>query len=361
MKNSLFIILLFLAFACSKKPEDKSAHEMKVDTVKVFSLKKEKVKAQVSLPGELLPYERVEVHPKVIGYISALKVDIGSVVKKGQTLFLIDAPEIEARLGEAFGRLQAAKAKYQASLDTYDRIFNASKSDGVISENELQKARNQMLSDSSEYEAAKYSSASFKQVGKYLSLVAPFDGIITQRNFNEGAYVGVANEKPIVVIENNSKLRLRVAVPEALTGVSLKNNKAKFATKANPNQPTEAVLVRKAGSIDPATRTEIWEFEVQNQSNNIKPGAFANVALEIFREQDSFTVPFSSVITTLEKKFVIKVGKDSTRWVDVSQGLNLSDRTEIFGGLNEGDTIVIKGTEELKAKQRVIAKFPKLQ
>jgi multidrug efflux pump subunit AcrA (membrane-fusion protein) len=117
--------------------------------------------------------------------------------------------------------------------------------------------------------------------------------------------------------------------------------------------------VRKAGSIDMSTRTEVWEFEVPNQKNTVKPGAFANVVMELFREQDSFVVPFSAVVTTLEKKFVIKIGKDSTRWIDVSQGLNLSDKTEIFGNLNEGDTIVAKGNEELKAKQKVVAKFPK--
>jgi RND family efflux transporter MFP subunit len=356
------ILILFLSIswlACSSKKETATSNEFKIDTVRVFLLKKDKVKTQTSLPGELIPYERVEIHPKVIGYIKELKVDIGSVVKKGQTLLTISAPEIESRLGEAAGKYQAAKSKYGASLDTYKRILAASKEKGVISEDELQRARNQMLSDSADYEAAKYSSASFKQVGNYLAILAPFDGIITQRNFNEGAYVGAVNEKAIVVIENNSKLRLRVAVPESLTGVSLKNNKAKFNTKANPTQVFEANLVRKAGSIDMNTRTEMWEFEVLNKNNTVKAGAFATVALEIYRNEDSFIVPFSSVVTTLEKKFVIKVTRDSTLWIDVSQGLNLSDKTEIFGRLNEGDTIVIKGNEELRPKQRVATKFQK--
>lgn len=359
MNRLLLFSFSYLLLACETKKSDHITNEPKADTVKVFLLKKDEIKTHTTLPGELLPYERVDIHPKVIGYIKQMKVDIGSVVKKGQTLLTINAPEIESRLGEAAGKYQAAKSKYEASLDTYKRIFTASKSDGVISENELQRAKNQMMSDSAEYEAAKFSSASYKQVGSYLSVLAPFDGIITQRNFNEGGYVGAANEKPIVVIENNSKLRLRVAVPEALTGVSLKNNKVKFSTRANPNQTFEATLVRKAGSIDMTTRTEVWEFEVPNPKSVVKPGAFANVTMEIFREQNSFLVPFFSVVTTLEKKFVIKVSNDSTRWVDVSQGLNLSDKTEIFGHLNEGDTIVIKGNEELKPKQKVALKFPK--
>jgi RND family efflux transporter MFP subunit len=189
--------------------------------------------------------------------------------------------------------------------------------------------------------------------------MAPFNGIITQRNVNEGAYVGTPNEKPILVMEDNSRLRLRVAVPEALTDVSLKDNKVKFSTKANPNQLSEAMFMRKAGSIDATTRTEIWEFEVRNENNSNKPGAFANVILSMYRAQDSFVVPFSAVVTTLEKKFVIKIVGDTTRWVDISQGLNLSDRTEIFGNLKDGDTIVLKGNEELKGGQKVGIKFDK--
>jgi hypothetical protein len=117
--------------------------------------------------------------------------------------------------------------------------------------------------------------------------------------------------------------------------------------------------MRKAGSIDANTRTEIWEFEVKNEKGNLKPGSFTNVVMNIFRAEDSYLVPFSTVVTTLEKKFVIKVTKDSTHWIDVSQGLNLSDKTEIFGSLKEGDTLVIKANEELKAKERVAIRFDK--
>ncbi len=350
----------WLLTGCGHQQEKSISGEMhRIDTVKVFTLKKGKVEKQTSLPGELLPFERVEIHPKITGYIKQLNVDIGSLVKKGQILALIDAPEIESRYGESSGKLQSSKAKYESSADTYSRVLEASKSKGVISASELDRVRNQMLADSADYQAAKFASSSSRQIGNYLAVVAPFTGIITQRNVNTGTYVGIANEKPILVIEDNSKLRLRVAVPEALTGVSLTANKVKFSTRANPNQVWEAVFVRKAGSIDATTRTEIWEFEVKNDDHAIKPGSLANVILNIYRDQDSFTVPFSAVVTTLEKKFVIKVAGDSTRWVDVLQGLNLSDRTEIFGHLKEGDTLVIKGNEELKPKAKVAVKFDK--
>ncbi len=363
MKTGCLTVVIIsggLLIGCIRQQDKNQAkNQARIDTLSVFSMKKNRVEKQTSLPGELLPFERVEIHPKITGYIKQLRVDIGAGVKKGQVLALLDAPEIESRYGEATGKLLSSKAKYQSSLDTYTRMLDASKTQGVISPNELKKAENQMLADSADYQAAKFASSSYRQVGNYLAITAPFDGIVTQRNVNEGAYVGIPNEKPIVVIEDNSRLRLRIAVPEILTGVLLKDNKVKFSTKANPQQLSEAVFVRKAGSIDAATRTEIWEFEVPNKLHTHKPGAFASVILTFYRDQDSFLVPFSAVVTTLEKKFVIRVTNDSTRWVDVTQGLTLSDKIEIFGSFREGDTIVIKGSEELKANEKVAVRFNK--
>jgi len=328
-----------------------------VDSLKVFKLQAGKLDKSISLPGELLAYERVEIRPKVTGYIKQLKVDIGANVKKGQVLALVDAPEIQSRLGEGNSKMSAARARYQTSLDTYKRIAQASKTKGVISASELQKASNQMLADSAEYESQRYAFESYKQIGNYLALTSPFNGTVTQRNVYEGSYVGGANEKPLLVIEDTRRLRLRIAVPEAFTGVDLKDNKVKFNTKSYPNKSFDAVLVRKAGSIDANTRTEIWEFEVSNPDNALKAGSFANVSLSVSRKEPSFFVPFSAVVTTLEKKFVIKVSRDSTRWIDVSPGLNLADKTEIFGALQEGDTLVIKANEEIKPNEKVYVKL----
>jgi len=360
MRAILIMLFPLLIFAsCNDQPQQQTSAKGidKVDTVKAFVLQSGKIEKQAMLPGELLPYEQVEIHPKVIGYIKEMKCDIGSVVKRGQVLTIIDAPEIGSRLEEAAGKMQAAKAKYEASKDTYNRVLEASKSDGVIAPNELERAKNQMLADSADYAASTYSSKSSKQIGNYLVIVAPFNGVITERNVNEGAYVGAANEKPILKIEDNSRLRLRVPIPESLTGVQLKDNKIHFSTKANPNQIFEGILVRKSGSIDAATRTEIWEFEFKNDKGVVKPGAFADVKLDVNRNQPSLLVPFPAVVTTLEKKFVIRVNNGTTEWVDVSQGLNLTDKIEIFGKLNEGDTLVSKGNEELKPGTKVAVKF----
>ncbi len=315
-----------------------------------------KIGKQIILPGELLPYERVDVFPKVSGYVRTLDVDIGSPVIKGQRIAVIDAPEVKSKLGEGIGELTASEAKYQNSLDNYNRMLQASKTEGVISASELQRAKSQMREDSGRVEAFRSTLESYSQVGNYLVIKAPFTGVVTQRNVNTGSFVGT-DSKPIIVIEDISRLRMRVAMPEALTGLQVKDNKVQFSTKAMPNQFFAAFLVRKAGSIDAATRTEIWEFEVDNRKKILKSGSYCNVALDVERDGNSFVVPSSSVVTTMERQFVIRIKHDSVQWVDIMQGLTLPDKNEVFGSLFEGDTLVVKGNEELKTGKKVFAKF----
>ena len=114
--------------------------------------------------------------------------------------------------------------------------------------------------------------------------------------------------------------------------------------------------MRKAGSIDQGSRSEIWEFEVPNESRLLKAGSYADVKLHLLRPKLSLIVPSSAIVTTLERKFVIKVSGEEAQWVDVRSGFNLGDRQEVFGSLQAGDTLVAKANEELKAGTRVIAK-----
>lgn len=121
----------------------------------------------------------------------------------------------------------------------------------------------------------------------------------------------------------------------------------------------KAKLVRKAGSIDEATRSEVWEFEINNKERILKAGSYADAKLHFLRSTQSLVVPVSAVVTTLEKKFVIRVVNNTTQCVDVRTGFNLGDKVEIFGDLNAEDNLVLKPTEELKSGTKIIPKLSK--
>jgi len=354
-------ILLFSAVvisACNSNSSTSTAQKEEAisDSVAVFVLKEDSIKKNISFPGELEPNENAEIRAKVQGYILKVNVDIGSRVRKGQVLALIDAPEINSRVQEINAKVKAAQARYQSSKDYYERINTASKAEGVIAASELQRTREQMLADESEYRATLYSAASYRQMGNYLAIVAPYSGIITKRNIDQGSFVGNPNERPLFELEDNSLLRLKVAVPEAYSGAMLLGNGGDLTTRSFPDKKFRAKLVRKAGSIDNATRSEIWEFEVPNPNRELKAGSYADVKLHLLRSQPSLVVPTSAIVTTLERKFVIKVSNNTTQWVDIRSGFNMGDKQEVFGDLVAGDTIVLKGNEELQADTKVIPK-----
>jgi RND family efflux transporter MFP subunit len=351
IKSVLVFSVIVLLTSCSQQESVSVVKKdsVKTDTVKVFRLGMDSVQKTISLPGDLMPYETVQIRAKMQGYISKMNVDIGSRVSKGQMLALIEAPEIASRIQELNSKEKAAQSRYQSSKDYFDRIRTASASDGVIAPSELERAKNQMQADESEYKAAQSAVASYKQIGNYLAVVAPYNGIITKRNINVGSLVGNTNDQPLFEIENNKVLRLRVAVPEIYTNAELIGNTGELTTRSLPDKKFKAMLTRKTGSIDNDTRSELWEFEIPNPSGALKAGSYADVKLRFFRKGQSLVVPMSAMVTTLERRFIIEVSNGSTRWIDVRPGFNMGDKQEIFGDIHAGDTIVQKGNEELKS------------
>ncbi len=352
-------IILFFAFvACNEDHVAASKkEEVKIDSVQVFLLTTDSAQRQISLPGELLPDENVQIRAKAQGYIRKINVDIGSTVGKGQLLALIDAPEVTSRLQELNEKIKTARSRFLSSKDYYDRIHLASKSEGVIAASELQQSQNKMMADSSEYTAARFAASSYRQVGNYLAIIAPYAGIITKRNIETGSYVGTPTELPLFELQDNKTLRLRVSVPEVYTSSMLSGNMAELTTRSLPDKKFKAKLVRRAGSIDNENRSEVWEFEVPNRNGELKAGSYTDVKLRFFRSQPSLVVPVSAVVTTLEKKFVIKVSNNTTQWLDVRTGFNMGEKVEVFGDLAPGDSLVQKANEELKPGVKVIGTF----
>lgn len=354
MKKYLIIPVLLIMLSCSQeKPVEQKPEDIKT----AFSLIKQEVSKTMQLPAELLPYEQAEINAKVEGYVHKLLVDIGDKVKKGDLLLVLDAPEVTAQYAEANAKYQEAEANYLASKDKYERIARAAKNQGVIAESEVINTRNQMQADSAAMVSASSTARAYGQLRAYLSIRAPFDGIITKRLIDVGDFVGTTGNSKLLTVERPDKLRLRVFVPESYVNSLPAGDSISFTTESVTNKSFKAKLARKSGSIDRDTRTELWEYEYQNKSGELKPGMYAMATLQLNRPSASFVVPFPAMVTTLEKKFVIRVKDGKAEWVDVREGISKADGVEIFGNLNEGDILLARGSEELKSGTEVKIKM----
>jgi RND family efflux transporter MFP subunit len=339
--------------ACTSSEKNKKAEAASSSSsqeLQCVSLQRQQLGSSVRLPGVLEPYETVAIYPKVSGFVKELLVDLGSRVQEGDVLMRLEAPELEEREASAKLKYTEALAVLQGSRDRYDRLLQTSKTPGTISKTDLFSAYTKVKADSAivQGELANYKAQ--QTMTSYLTVTAPFSGVITERNIHPGALVGpgTQNEKPVLVLQQQNKLRLTVNVPEQYAAQLGNGSPVKFHLNALPGKEFEGRVSRSSGSLGERFRSETIEIDVPNTNLSFKAGMYAEVSLPMEGNSNAFTVPKTAVITTTERKYVVAIDKDRTHWVDVSEGNQSTDSVEIFGSLlHPGQKIITNASYEI--------------
>ncbi len=361
--NLLCLIALSgLLISCGQKTNAKTnekPEDTRIPQLQITSIKTDTLAYALTLPGNLKPYEQVKLYAKIDGFVTDLKVDRGDHVKKGQLLMRIEAPEIQQQLLAAKAKKREVIEKMQFSRQNYQRIAEAAVVEGAVSITELQQAHTAYLADSATYQAVKAEVAAAKQLAQYTKITAPFDGVITRRFVSPGALVG-GGQKPLVQLKQEDKLRLEVAVPaEHVKGLQ-PGTKAFFKVNAYPGKKFPANLSRSSRSFNPDLRSMMIEFDVDNSKKLLNGGAYAQVTLHLERSQPSLMVPQSSVMTTNSKVYIAKVVAGKIQLTPVITGLSHNHQVEVYGKVQSGDQIVVKGNSTLKEGMQIEAELVKL-
>jgi membrane fusion protein (multidrug efflux system) len=334
-------------------------------TIDVVRVVEQPVNVTLSMPGQLDPYELVAVYPKVTGFVKAITVDRGSRVRTGEVLATLEAPELSSQRAEAQSKVQAAnaqlavtRAKGDADASTYDRLKAASATPGAVAGNDLVLAQKSVEADRSltaaaeqNVEAARQALQAVSETEAYLKVVAPFDGVVTERNVHPGALVGPgggAAAQPMVRLMKNDRLRLVVPVPEAYAGDVTRGAPLTFTVSAYPGQTFTGTIARTAQAVDVRTRTMAVELDVANRDGRLAAGTFCQVQWPVHRATPSLFVPSASVASTTDRTFVIRIRNGKTEWVDVKTGLTSGPLIEVFGDLRAGDQVAGRGTDEIR-------------
>lgn len=334
-------------------------------TVDVVPVVERPLDVQLSLPGELTAYQTVAVVARVTGFVKTVNVDRGSVVRGGDVLVTLEAPELVAQRAEAQSKLQAAeaqlavaRARADADRTTFERMKAASATPGVVAGNDVlvaEKAadagRSQVIASQEGVEAARQAANALRELESYLRITAPFGGVITERNVHPGTLVGSsrsgAADAPLLRLVDQSRLRLVVPVPEAYTDITT-GTEIQFSVAAYPGHNLSGHIARIARAVDTTTRTMAVEVDVANADGRLAPGTFCQVRWPVHRSAPSLFVPSSSVATTTGRTFVIRVRNGKTEWVNVTTGLTSGALVEVFGDLTPGDEVAGRGTDELR-------------
>jgi membrane fusion protein, multidrug efflux system len=325
----------------------------------LVAVQQKSVSRTISLPGELLPYQRTAVQARANGYIREVLVDRGSVVRKGQLLATLDAPELAAQTAEAESKVQLAKsgkaegeARLAAAEATYERLKIASATPGAIAGNELiqaEKARDAAKAAVRAAEDAVLAADAVvrasKQAEAYLQVTAPFDGVVTERFLHPGA---LATTGPVLDLQQVSLLRLVVPVPEAQVGGIRTGKRVEFRVPAHPGRIFAGKVARIDRSLDPKTRSMPVELEVANPRMELAPGMYPEVAWPAGADHAALLVPPTAVVTTTERTFVIRSRNGKAEWVNVRKVAPVTDMLEIQGPLSASDQVVRRASDELR-------------
>jgi RND family efflux transporter MFP subunit len=339
-----------------------------------------------SVAGEFIPYQEIEMHAKVSGYVRKINVDIGDKVKTGQVLAVLEVPELVAQLQGAGAGVRHSQqevqrmqnevtrdeAQYAALHANAQRLDEANRArPGLIAQQELDDAQAKDRAAQAQVESAKSALSAARQqlemsqannsqvsaMSDYTRIVAPFDGVVTWRYADTGALVqsgtSNSNSAPVVKLAQVNVLRLRIPVPDSLAASVGVGETADVVVQGTGEHFTGKVT-RFTGALDRTTRTMQVEIDVPNETYKLQPGMYANVALQTQSHPDALTVPVEAVQRHDGKTTVLVVSQQNrVELREIQIGLEDPDRAEVISGLREGERVIVGNFGAFQAGQVV--------
>jgi len=348
------------------------------------------LESSLRLSGEFRPYQEIDVHAKVAGYIRRIYVDVGDKVKEGQTLAVLEVPELNAQVTGAEADIQRSKdairraendlhraeSAHAASHAAYTRLKQASAArPGLIAEQELDDsfARDQeseaqvgsaqaaLAEARSQLNVADANQQHYAALEAYSRITAPFTGVVTQRDADTGALIQAGTSSntqsmPVVRLAQYSRLRLVVPVPESAVP-DLHIGETVNVRVPSLNRIFKGTIARFADALSDETRTMHTEIDVENPDGTLVSGMYAETVLELKQPQSTLTIPIQALKRNGGGGEVMLVRPDGTVEVrTVKLGAEGNDRIEIVSGLTEGDRVIVGSLSEFQSGEKVTPK-----
>lgn len=317
-------------------------------TVTVISSQRPTNDARLVLPGSTQGIQEAAIYARTNGYVRGWKVDIGQTVEQGQLLAEIETPEVDQQLAQT-------KANYEIAKVTAERWANlvAKK---VVSNQEYDQ-------NEKSYEAAKANYEQLQKLQGFEKIVAPFTGVITARNIDNGDLVSAGTSgqpAPLFRIAQTDVLRIYVDVPQTQSLLIVPGQNAAVSVREIPDRTFIAKVVRTARAIDPASRTLRTELQIPNPDGKLFPGMYAEVKFTLPQDPHTLIIPGNAVMIRSDGPKVLVVdAKNAIRSRSVKLGRDLGERVEIVSGLNPNESLVANPTDALREGIEVKAQSSK--
>jgi RND family efflux transporter MFP subunit len=384
-RKFLFFLLLsgvMLVSSCSSESTKFHSDAAALPTVAVAKVQRTDLSRALVLAAEFRPFQEVEVHAKVAGYVKKIYVDVGDRVKAGQLLATLEIPELHDEVNQAEAAVQQSqeeirKAKsdirryesaYEAAHLAYTRLAGVSQSQpGLVAQQEIDEAQGrdrvgeaqvstaqaELAAAEQQLNVAKANQQRVQAMFAYAQITAPFAGVVTKRYADTGSMIqaGTASDtqsEPVVRLSQNTLLRLVIPVPESV--VPQIHLKSKVEVRVPVLGKTyQGTVSRFADQVDMATRTMHTEVDVANPSLELVPGEYAEASIVLDQERNALAVPIQALNRAGENVSVLVVNKENKiEERQVKVGIETPDQAEIISGLEENDLVVVGSRSQFR-------------
>lgn len=338
--------------------------EMANPQVSVVLPKKAEPAQEIVLPGNVQPYVSSPIYARTSGYLKKWYFDIGTHVKKGQLLAVIEAPEVDQQVEQARSNLLTAKANLELAKITMDR-YQGLLSSHAVSQQDADNATGTYNANKAIVEANMANVKQFEALQSYEKVYAPVDGIITARNTDIGDLINAGSSSvprsDLFHISQPDQLRVYVNVPEQYARAATPGLKAQLVLPSFPGRRFEGTLVRTSEAIIYSTRTLLVEIHVDNRTGALFSGSFAEVHLSLPDPEPNYLIPVNTLLfrSNALQVAVVKDGKVEIRPVMAAR--DFGSEIEIVHGLNADDQIIVNPPDSIVRGEKVEITSPKLK
>ena len=321
----------------------------------------------VTQPATTLAFEAANIFARTSGYIATRKVDIGDHVKAGDVLAEITAPELDHQIVQAQATLAQDQATLQQTVASRDLAQVTNERDGRLVKQgwvTLQQGDTDRLTLEAQKAAIGVAQSNIaaqqalikvlQQQKAYQRVVAPFDGVITQRNVDNGSLVQAGTTFMFTLMQSNV-IRVQVNVPQDAAFGLAPGVDATVRVPELPDQPFAGKVTRLANALAPGTRTLLAEIDVPNPSGILSPGLYCTVELHIPRKTPALIVPADAVVAGATGLHVAVVRNGTVRLQKVTVARDFGTTVEVRDGVTAGDTVVLNPMVNLVEGDRVNA------
>jgi len=319
--------------------------------VSVIASQRPEDNANVVLPGSTQAIQETAIYARTNGYVLRWLVDIGAKVEAGQLLAEIETPEVDQELGQARGAAQQAVANAELATATLKR-WRELVDKKVVSAQEFDEKKSALDARQADLNAAQANVQRLEQLQGFQKVVAPFAGIVTSRNIDNGALVAAGNNgqgAPLFRIAQTDTLRIYVTVPETNARSIGPGQDVSVSFRQIPEKEFKAKVVRTSGAIDPASRTLLTELQLPNRDGQLLPGMYAEIKFALPQDQRTLLVPGNAVMMRSDGAKVLTVdAKQTIHARAVKLGRDLGDKIEIVSGLDPHASLVSNPTDSLR-------------